>query len=210
MDSHVISSIEALEAVYKPRPSDASMVKESTVVTDEYKRLIEASPFVALASVGAEEIDCSPRGDRKGFVRVQDERTLMLPDRKGNNRLDTLRNIVLDPRVALMFMIPGSGTILRVIGKAHLTTNPELLASFEEQGKPPRSVIVIKVTVMYFQCARAVLRAKLWSAAEHVEPGTLPTPGEILAARTAGRPEGAIDSKAYDEEWPGRAEESMW
>ena len=149
MTGHNIDSIEALEAIYNT-PSEASQVKESTVVTDEYRRLIEASPFVALASSGPEGLDCSPRGDLKGFVRIHDAKTLMIPDRRGNNRVDTLRNIVLDPRIALLFLIPGAGTTLRVNGRAKLSIDPALLQSFEEQGKPPRSVIIIDVDVIYF------------------------------------------------------------
>lgn len=205
----VIDSIEALEAIYS-NPSDGALAKVSEVITGEYGRLIAASPFVALASVGPEGADCTPRGDLKGFVRIHDERTLMIPDRRGNNRVDTLRNIVRDPRVGLLFLIPGSGTTLRVNGRAHLSINPELLGSFAEQGKVPRSVIVVAVDAVYFQCARAVIRADLWNPAAHADPKSLPSPGEMLAAQTAARPDGGIDAAAYDEEWPGRAAKSMW
>jgi len=209
MNDHLIDSIEALEEIYN-NPSEASLVKESAVVTDEYRRLIEASPFVTLASVGPEGLDCSPRGDLKGFVRIHDEKTLMIPDRRGNNRVDTLRNIVRDPRVALLFLIPGSGTTLRVNGKAKLSTDPALLESFSEQGKAPRSVIIIDIEVVYFQCARAILRAKLWDSAEHSDPKTLPSAGDILAAQTKARDDGGIDGKAYDAEWLPRATKTMW
>ncbi len=209
MTGHNIDSIEALEAIYNT-PSEASQVKESTVVTDEYRRLIEASPFVALASSGPEGLDCSPRGDLKGFVRIHDAKTLMIPDRRGNNRVDTLRNIVLDPRIALLFLIPGAGTTLRVNGRAKLSIDPALLQSFEEQGKPPRSVIIIDVDVIYFQCARAILRSKLWDAASLVDEKILPSAGEILAAQTKSRADGGIDGNAYDAEWPGRAVKSLW
>lgn len=210
MSDHIITSISELEAVYDGKPSEASIVKESSVVTDEYRRLIEASPFLAIASVGANVVDCSPRGDLAGFVRIHDERTLMMPDRKGNNRLDTLRNIVADPRVALMFLIPGSGMALRVNGRAHLSIEPELLESFAEKGKPPRSVIVTQIDIMYFQCARAILRARLWDPKWHVDPRHLPSAGDILEAQTRSRAEGGIDGKAYDAEWPTRAAESLW
>ena len=209
MNDHLIDSIEALEEIYN-NPSEASLVKESAIVTDEYRRLIEASPFVTLASVGPEGLDCSPRGDLKGFVRIHDEKTLMIPDRRGNNRVDTLRNIVRDPRVALLFLIPGSGTTLRVNGKARLSTDPALLESFSEQGKAPRSVIIIDIEVVYFQCARAILRAKLWDSAEHSDPKTLPSAGDILAAQTKARDDGGIDGKAYDAEWLPRATKTMW
>lgn len=210
MTDHIINTIEELEAVYNAGIGEASMIKESDRVTEEYRQLIEASTFVALASVGTDEIDCSPRGDNPGFVRVHDAKTLMLPDRRGNNRIDTLRNIVKDPRVSLMFLIPGSGTVLRVNGRAVLSTDPELLESFLEQGKLPRSVIVVTTDVMYFQCARAVLRAKLWDSSRHVDPNSLPSPGQILAAQTKDREDGGIDGETYDNEWPERAAKSMW
>ena len=209
MSEHIIDSIEALEAIYN-NPSEASLVKESATITDVYRRLIEVSPFVALASVGAEGVDCSPRGDLKGFVRIHDEKTVMIPDRRGNNRVDTLRNIVRDPRVALLFLIPGSGTTLRINGRAHLSTEPALLESFTEQGKAPRSIIVIEIETIYFQCARAILRSKLWDPAEHEDPKSLPSPGDILAAQTKAREDGGIDAEAYDEEWVPRAQKTLW
>lgn len=210
MNDHIIKTIEDLEAVYNLEPSEASLVKESDHVTDEYRRLIEASTFLALASVGTDEIDCTPRGDNPGFVRIHDDKTLMLPDRRGNNRIDTLRNIVGDPRVSLMFLIPGSGTVLRVNGRAVLSVEPELLESFAEKGKPPRSVMVVTIDVMYFQCARAVMRAKLWNPSLHIDEKSLPSAGEILAAQTKDQKDGGVDGEAYDKEWPGRAEKSMW
>jgi len=205
----IIETIEELETIYN-NPAEASQVKESPVVTDEYRRLIEASPFVSLASVGPEGLDCSPRGDLKGFVRIHDDRTLMIPDRRGNNRVDTLRNVVRDPRVALLFLIPGSGTTLRVNGRAKLSIEPTLLQSFEEQGKAPRSVMIVEIDTIYFQCARAIIRSKLWDTETQVDPKTLPTPGDILAAQTAAREDGGIDGKAYDDAWAPRAAETMW
>jgi len=209
MSEHIIDSIDALEAIYNS-PAEASLVKESAVITDEYRRLIEASPFVALASCGPEGLDCSPRGDLKGFVRIHDDKTLMIPDRHGNNRVDTLRNIVRDPRVGLLFLIPGAGTTLRINGRAKLSTEPALLDIFAEQGKAPRSVMIIEIDTVYFQCARAILRSKLWDADTHVAAKSLPTAGEILAAQTKTRAEGGIDGDAYDAEWPGRAAKSLW
>ncbi len=204
-----IESIDELEAIYNT-PSEASIVKESAIITDEYRRLIEASPFVALASSGAEGLDCSPRGGQGSVVHIYDEKTLMIPDRRGNNRVDTLRNIIEDPRVALLFLIPGSGTTLRINGRAHLSIESELLKSFEEQGKPPRSVMVIEIDTMYFQCARAIIRSKLWDADSHVDKADIPSAGKILAAQTKARADGGIDGEAYDAEWPGRAAKSLW
>lgn len=204
-----IKTVKDLEAIYGT-PAEASIVKESAVITDEYRRLIEASPFVALASSGKDGLDCSPRGDLGSVVHIHDEKTLMIPDRRGNNRVDTLRNIIEDPRVGLLFLIPGSGTTLRLNGRAHLSIETELLKSFEEQGKPPRSVMVIEIDTMYFQCARAILRSKIWDADTHVAKTDIPTPGTILAAQTKAHEDGGIDGDAYDAEWPGRAAKSLW
>jgi PPOX class probable FMN-dependent enzyme len=129
-----------------------------------------------------------------------------MPDRRGNNRIDSLRNIVRDPRVALLFLIPGSGTTLRVNGRAHLSADPDLLASFKMEGKAPRSVIVMAVGEIYFQCARAIVRADLWNPDKRVDPRTLPTPGEILADMS----DSTVSGKKYDREWPERARQTMW
>lgn len=201
----VIATVEELEALYG-LPGETSTAKEVAWITPEYRAFIEASPFVALATSGPEGLDCSPRGDTAGFVRIGDERTLLMPDRRGNNRVDSLRNIVRDPRVGLLFLIPGSGTTLRVNGRAHLDTDPGLLASFEMEGKAPRSVIVVAVETVYFQCARAIIRAELWNPARHVDPRSLPTPGQILAALSGNR----VGGESYDREWPERAAKSMW
>lgn len=201
-----ITSIDQLEALYLPAPVAASTVKVAHVMTPHYRRLIEASPFAALATVGPEGVDCSPRGDKPGFVRVHDDKTLMMPDRRGNNRIDSLRNIVRDPRCAFLFLIPGSGTTMRVNGRAHLSIDPDLLESFAVDEKPPRSVIVLAIDELYFQCARAIIRSELWNPARHVNPATLPSPGEILAAMT----ENAVGGESYDKAWPERAKATMW
>ena len=202
----IVTSIEQLEALYTPAPVAASTVKVAHRMTPQYRRLIEASPFAALATVGPEGIDCSPRGDQPGFVRIHDDETLMMPDRRGNNRIDSLRNIVRDPRVAFLFLLPGSGTTFRANGHAHLSIDPDLLASFEVEGKAPRSVIVMKIDELYFQCARAIVRSELWNPARHLDPKSLPTPGEILAAMT----ENLVGGEAYDQAWPERARQTMW
>ncbi len=200
-----ITTVEQLEAIYG-QPGETSLVKEVGGITPHYRTLIEASPFAVLATSGPEGLDCSPRGDVRGFVRVHDPRTLMIPDRRGNNRLDSLHNIVRDPRVALLFLIPGSGSTLRVNGRAHLTDNEDVLSSFAVEGKKPRSVIVISTDAVYFQCARAVIRADLWNPAAHVDPASIPSPGEILAALSQDR----IGGEPYDRAWPERARRSMW
>lgn len=201
----IIQDLDQLAAIYDGPISLASTVKEVGRITPHYRQLIEASPFVALATVGPEGLDCSPRGDARGFVRILDERTLAMPDRRGNNRIDSLRNIVRDPRVALLFLIPGSGTTFRVNGRAVITTDPELLESFAIDGKAPRSVILIHVETAYFQCARAIVRSGLWDARQ-LDPKSLPTPGAVLAALSDGEVGGA----AYDAEWPARAAASLW
>ena len=200
-----IKTIEALEAIYG-QPNEASTVKVADRVTPQYRRLIDKSPFVALATCGPEGLDCSPRGDRTGVVRVHDDTTLMMPDRRGNNRVDSLRNIVRDPRVALLFLIPGSGSTLRVNGRAQVSTDRDLLASFTMAGKTPRTVIVMSVDEIYFQCARAIVRSELWNPDRRVDPAELPTPGQILA----GMSENRIGGEAYDREWPERARKSLW
>ena len=200
-----ITSLEELDALYGV-PAEASIVKEVDQVTPHYQAFIEASPFAVVATSGPEGLDCSPRGDRPGFVRVADPRTLLLPDRRGNNRVDSLRNIVRDPRVSLLFLIPGVTNTLRVIGRALLSTDPEVLASFTVDGHAPRSVIVIGVESVYFQCARALIRSELWNPATHVEPSCLPTPGQILAALSDNR----VGGEEYDRAWPERARQTLW
>jgi PPOX class probable FMN-dependent enzyme len=155
-----LTTIAELEALYG-QPVEAATVKEVDRITPHYRAYIEASPFATLATSGPEGLDCSPRGDKPGFMRVAGEKTLMLPDRRGNNRIDSLRNIVRDPRVALLFLIPGVGNTLRVNGRAHLSVEPDLLASFSIDDKPPRSVTVIEVDAVYFQCARALVPVEL-------------------------------------------------
>ncbi|MEM9104390.1 MAG: pyridoxamine 5'-phosphate oxidase family protein [Pseudomonadota bacterium] len=201
----IVQTVEELEQIYGV-PAAPSLVKVADRVTAPYRRMIEASPFLALATVGPEGLDCSPRGDLKGFVQIQDEKTLLLPDRRGNNRIDSLRNVVRDPRVALMFLIPGSGNALRVHGRAQISIDDGLLQNFAVKGKAPRSVLVIGVTEIYFQCARALVRSQLWNADHHVDPASLPTPGDILASMS----DGEVGGKTYDAEWKDRAKKTMW
>jgi PPOX class probable FMN-dependent enzyme len=202
---NIIGTVEELEAIYGA-PGEPSLVKETPFITEQYKAYIEASPFLTLATAGPEGLDCSPRGDIPGFVRVADERTLLMPDRLGNNRCDSLKNILRDPRVALCFLIPGSTNALRVNGTAQLSVDPELLESFAINGKPPRSVAVIRTEAVYFQCGRAIVRSMLWESEARVDPATLPTPGEILAEMSKNR----VGGSDYDTEWKGRAEKTLW
>ena len=201
----ILTTVAELEAIYG-QPGETSIVKEVARITPHYRAYIEASPYAALATSGPEGLDCSPRGDKPGFVRIHDDKTLMLPDRRGNNRIDSLRNIVRDPRVALLFMIPGVGNTLRVNGRAHLSVEPALLASFAVEDKAPRSVMVMTVEAVYFQCARALVRSELWNPARHVDPRSLPSAGRILAALSQER----VGGETYDREWAGRAAKTMW
>ncbi|MBK5569189.1 pyridoxamine 5'-phosphate oxidase family protein [Ensifer sp. SSB1] len=200
----VITSVEELNALYGG-VSEASVAKVTKTLTAGYRLMIEASPFCALATVGPEGLDCSPRGDDDCVVRIADDRTVLLPDWRGNNRVDSLANIVRDPRVALMFLIPGSNTTMRIIGTAVLSIDQVLTGSFEVDGKHPRSVIVVTIGEVYFQCARAVMRAQLWNPERFLDPASLPTPGTLLKAAKAD-----FDRDTYDREWPERAAKTMW
>jgi len=193
-DSHRITDAGTLEKLYG-LPSGASVEKEVDYLHPHYQRLIAASPFFVLATSGPGGMDASPRGDAPGFVAVQDEKTLLIPDRRGNNRADSLKNIIADPRVALLFLIPGVGETLRVNGRAEIRTDPALLERFGVEGKLPRSVIVVRVETCFFQCARAIFRSKLWDPARQVERKSLPSLGTIVADITGAK----FDGKKYDE-----------
>ena len=184
----------ALRRVYHAGPGDTSMAKVADHIHPLYRPYIEASPFAVLATLGPQGLDTSPRGDAAGFVHVADEHTLLLPDRCGNQRIDSLRNLVQDPRMALLFLIPGCGEALRVNGTARISALPELCAQFVVQGAAPASVLVIHVASVFFQCARAIKRSGLWDPTSHVAKGTLPSPGAILEALSQQR----IDGGAYD------------
>ena len=180
----IITSLETLEALYG-EPGKPSLVKETARLTPGYRRLIESSPFCALATAGPEGLDVSPRGDAAGFVHILDDRTLLLPDRRGNNRIDSLRNVLRDPRVALLFLIPGLNETLRVNGHAAISADPDLCARFIMDGHPPRSVLWIAIDSVYFQCARALLRSRLWQGGRG-RPEGLPTPGALIAEASSG------------------------
>ena len=204
MGDTIIRSIADLEALYG-EPLPTSLAKETDHLTPHYRAFVEASPFVLIASAGPEGLDCSPRGDPAGFVVVEDERTLLIPDRLGNNRTDTLRNIVRDPRVALIFLIPGVGETLRVNGRAEIDTAPALLERLAINGKPPRSVVRIHVESVYFQCQKALVRSKLWDPSRHVDRKSLPSTGEMLAARMAD-----FDGAKYDADYPERLKQTIY
>ncbi|MBO0661442.1 pyridoxamine 5'-phosphate oxidase family protein [Jiella sp. MQZ9-1] len=204
MSDTLIRSIDQLEALYG-EPLAPSLAKVADHLTPHYRALVEASPFVLVASVGPEGLDCSPRGDPAGFVAIDDEATLLLPDRLGNNRADTLKNIVRDPRVALLFLIPGIGETLRVNGRAEIDIASALLERFAINGKRPRSVIRIRIETVYFQCQKALVRSRLWDASRHVDRKSLPSAGDMLAERMAG-----FDGASYDAHYPERLKQTIY
>jgi uncharacterized protein len=201
----IISSEAELEALYDA-PVATSILKEIDHVSDDYARWIAASPLMILATSGPEGLDCSPRGDPKGFVRVHGPKTLVIPDRRGNNRIDSLRNIVRDPRVALLFLTPGIDGTMRVNGRAELSTDAALCASFEMQGKLPKCVIIVHVERAYTQCKKALVRGRVWDASTHIAQSELPSVGQMMQRLSK---EG-FDGKAYDEAYPERMKATIY
>lgn len=197
-----IDTVERLEALYGT-PGAASIRKVADHLTPLYSEWIAASRFAVLTTVGPAGTDGSPRGDNGPVVTPLDAHTLAMPDWRGNQRLDSLRNIVEDGRVSLMFMVPGSNTVVRVNGRARLTADAELRAQFDQKGRQPATVIVIAVAEVYTQCARALMRAGLWA---RNDADGLPSAGEILAEASDGEEGG----DAYDAEWSARAARTMW
>jgi len=208
MTDHQIASLAQLEALYDTANTTnaGSLLKETGVITNEYRRLIEASPFMAMATVGPGGADCSPRGDQPAVVTVVDEQTIHIPDRRGNNRIDSLRNIVVDGRVALMFLLPGTNLCVRVNGTAVVVTDPEVLASCTVASKAPKSVVVVTTHAVYFQCARAIKRSTLWDPEQFIDPATLPTVGDVMIAVTGGD----FDGATYDAELEDRQNRTLY
>jgi hypothetical protein len=204
--SHDLADEAALRRIYSELPGDTSLAKVADHVHPLYRPFIEASPFAVLATLGPHGLDTSPRGDAPGFVEIADDKTLLLPDRRGNNRIDSLRNIAHDPRMALLFLIPGCNEALRVNGEARISTAPALLERFAVDGKQPRSVLVIAVRSIFFQCGRAVMRSKLWDATQHTDRKTLPSIGCVLETLSEAR----IDAAAYDAALPQRQRETLY
>jgi hypothetical protein len=202
--SHLITSEAELEALYG-LPSGAAVIKEIDHISDHYRTFIEASPFVVLATSGPDGLDCTPRGDPAGFVRVVDKHTVMLPDRRGNNRLDSLRNIVRDPRIALLFLIPGIGRTLRINGRAAISVDSGLCASFTMEGKVPRSVIVVTAERVYTQCPKALIRSHLWDPSRHLAESALPSSGTMMRALQQD-----FDAESYDRDYPQRLKETIY
>jgi len=200
-----VTTLDALEALYG-QPAERAVRKQLDHLNADYQAFVRASPFVVLASVGTEGLDCSPRGDAPGFVQVLDARTLALPDRPGNNRVDTLRNLVQDPRLSMLFLVPGIGETLRVNGRAEIRIDPDLLARFAIGERLPRSVIVVRIEAAYFHCAKAMVRSQLWDPARHLPRDRLPSPGTMHAHLA----DGAFDAEAYDRALPQRTRDSLY
>lgn len=197
-----LDTIEALEALYGT-PGAPALRKVARQMTPSYRKWIMASRLCVLTTVGPDGTDGSPRGDDGPVVTELDPGTLAMPDWRGNNRLDSLRNIVADGRVSLMFMVPGSNTVVRVNGTARLTADAGMRARFERRGKLPATVIVVTIAEIYTQCARALMRAGTWT---RDDSAGLPSVGDILAEMTNGEEGGA----SYDRAWDARAADSMW
>ena len=201
----MLTTVAELEALYGPA-HPRSITKEIPFLNEDYRAFVEAAPLVILATAGEEGLDCSPKGDRPGFVKIIDERTLAIPDRPGNNRIDNLRNIVVDPRVSLLFVIPGVEETLRVNGRAVISNDSDLLAGFAVGGKLPRTVILVTIGSVYFHCSKALVRSSLWDPAKFVERSQLPSTGAMLQRLSAG----AVDAAAYDREAPARTQETLY
>ena len=202
---HLVTTMEQLEALYG-KPHGPAVVKEIDHISPGYRKLIEAAPFVAIATGGPEGLDCSPKGDAPGFVRILDEKTLAIPDRPGNNRIDGFRNIPRDPRIALLFLIPGVGETLRVNGRASISIDPQLMQSFAVNGKLPRSVLIVHIESMFFHCSKAIVRSKLWDEASKIDRKSLPSTGAIIAELSQGEFGGEI----YDREAPERIKAQLY
>jgi uncharacterized protein len=199
----MIATLDELEALYGT-PGEAARIKVTPHLTPAYRSWVERSRFCILTTVGPEGTDASPRGDDGPVVTILDARTLALPDWRGNDRIDSLRNIVRDGRVSLMFMVPGSNNVIRVNGTAQLSADADLRARFARDGALPRSIAIITIAEVYSQCARALIRSGLWTSGD--QSAGLPSVGTMLREIS----EGGIDGAAYDAAWPIRAAKTMW
>jgi PPOX class probable FMN-dependent enzyme len=202
---HLVTTMEQLEALYG-KPQGPAVVKEIDHINGSYRQLIEAAPFVAIATCGPEGLDCSPKGDPAGFVHILDDKTLAIPDRPGNNRIDGFRNILRDPRIALLFLIPGVGETLRVNGRASISIDPELMAGFAVNGKLPRCVLIVHIESIFFHCSKAIVRSKLWNEETKIDRKRLPSTGAIIAELS----QDTLGGEAYDREAPERIKAQLY
>jgi len=205
---NVIKTLDDLEKRYGD-PVTGATWKEIDHINDHYRQFIEKSPFLILATQGEKGLDCSPRGDPPGFVRIVNPKCIQLPDRRGNNRLDSLRNIVSTPNVGIIFLIPNIGETIRLSGKAEIIIDEELCNSFSIQGKPASSVISITVEKVYFQCPKALVRSKLWDSSVHIKRTELPSTGEMVKA-FASMNNVEFDGDAYDKNYPERIKKTIY
>lgn len=203
--SHRITTLDELEALYDT-PVQTALIKEIDHISDHYRAFIEKAPFVVVATSGPGGLDCSPKGDPPGFVRVADDKTLLIPDRRGNNRLDSMRNLLVDPRISLLFLIPGVRDTLRVNGRAEISADPELCASFAIRGKAPKCVLVVTVERIYTHCQKALVRSRLWQADTQIARSELPSAGTIFEALS----EGTLDGDAYDAGYPDYMKKTIY
>lgn len=201
----MVTTLAQLEQIYG-QPHERAVRKEIPFVNEDYRTFIEKSPFMVLATAGENGLDCSPRGDAPGFVRMIDERTLAIPDRIGNNRVDSLRNILAEPQMALLFVVPGVGETLRVNGRGRISNDAALLESFAVGGKLPRTVLIVDIDAVYFHCSKALVRSKLWDPAHHVDRSLLPSAGQIHR-RINGM---SFDAEAYDRDLVERLRTSLY
>ncbi len=202
---HLIRSAGELRALYGP-PHDAALAKQVDYLHPLYQEFVRASPFAIIATSGPDGLDASPRGDAPGFAHIEDDRTLLVPDRRGNNRIDCLLNLTADPRVALIFLIPGVNETIRINGIAEISVRPDLLERFAADGKLPKTVLVVRVKEVFFQCAKALMRSELWNPERHVSRSSLPSNGTILSILTRRR----IDAAEFDAAAPGRLQATLY
>lgn len=200
----MLTTIEQLVEIYGP-PMERAVTKEIPYLNEDYQAFVKASPLVILASTGYDGMDCSPKGDVAGFVVIEDARTLLLPDRPGNNRIDTLRNLIVDPHIGLLFFVPGIGEMLRVNGRAEISNDPELLARFAVNDKLPRTVTIVHIESAYFHCSKALMRSDLWNPENHVPRTSLPSTGNMIK-----RLNETFDAETYDRELVERARASFY
>jgi uncharacterized protein len=204
-DDFIVRDVQTLRQIYG-EPHEASIAKQIDYLHPLYQEFIRAAPFVVIATAGTEMLEVSPRGDSPGCVMIADDRTLLIPDRRGNNRIDCLRNIVSDPRVALIFFIPGINETIRVNGTAKISIDPHLIARFPADGKLPKSVILVHVQAVFFQCAKALMRSGLWRPERQIPRTALPSNGAILSALTQTR----IDASEFDLAAPARLAATLY
>ena len=201
----IIRDEAELAEMYGP-PLERSIRKQLDHLDDFCRAFIAVSPMVIVGSQGPTAVDNSPRGDVLGFIKVADDHTLLIPDRRGNNRLDTLHNLVRNPKIGLLFLVPGVHETFRVNGEAAISRDPALIDQFIMQGKPPRTVLVVTVKEAYIQCSRALVRSDIWNSAKHALPGSVPSMGTVMAKHTCG----FVDAKTFDEEAKQRVPATLY